>query len=71
MSIALDTIELYLSFSEADRQLLEENKVERERIEEEIKELKRQNEVLRGHVAEIYEIRDENERLRTQLRELK
>ncbi len=40
------------------------------RLEEEIRELKRQNEVLRGHVAEIYEIRDENERLRTQLREL-
>ncbi len=40
------------------------------KLEEEIKELKRQNEVLRGHVAEIYEIRDENERLRTQLREL-
>ncbi len=40
------------------------------RLEEEIRELKRQNEVLRGHVAEIYEIRDENERLRSQLREL-
>ena len=40
------------------------------KLEEEIRELKRQNEVLRGHVAEIYEIRDENERLRTQLREL-
>ena len=40
------------------------------KLEAEIKELKRQNEVLRGHVAEIYEIRDENERLRTQLKEL-
>ena len=40
------------------------------KLEEEIRELKRQNEVLRGHVAEIYEIRDENERLRSQLREL-
>ena len=40
------------------------------KLEEEINELKRQNEILRGHVAEIYEIRDENERLRTQLREL-
>jgi hypothetical protein len=40
------------------------------KLEEEIKELKRQNEVLRGYVAEIYEIRDENERLRSQLREL-
>lgn len=40
------------------------------KLEEEIRELKRQNEVLRGHVAEIYEIRNENERLRTQLREL-
>ena len=39
-------------------------------LEEEIRELKRQNEILRGHVAEIYEIRDENERLRTKLREL-
>ena len=40
------------------------------KLEGEIRELKRQNEVLRGHVAEIYEIRDENERLKTQLREL-
>jgi hypothetical protein len=40
------------------------------KLEKEISELKRQNEVLRGHVAEIYEIRDENERLRNQLREL-
>ncbi len=40
------------------------------KLEEEIRELKRQNEILRGHVAEIYEIRDENERLRSQLREL-
>ncbi len=40
------------------------------KLEEEIKQLKHQNEVLRGHVAEIYEIRDENERLRNQLREL-
>ena len=40
------------------------------KLEDEIKELKRQNEILRGHVAEIYEMRDENERLRTQLREL-
>ncbi|MGK7934822.1 MAG: DUF6262 family protein [Xenococcaceae cyanobacterium] len=40
------------------------------KLEEEIKELKHQNEILRGHVAEIYEIRDENARLRTQLREL-
>ncbi len=40
------------------------------KLEEEIRELKRQNEVLRGHVAEIDEIRDDNERLRTQLREL-
>ena len=40
------------------------------KLEESIKELKHQNEVLRGHVAEIYEIRDENERLRNQLREL-
>ncbi|NJM22630.1 MAG: transposase [Richelia sp. SM1_7_0] len=39
-------------------------------LEGEIRELKRQNEILRGHVAEIYEIKDENERLRTQLREL-
>ena len=40
------------------------------KLEAEIRELKRQNEVLRGHVAEVYEIRDENERLLTQLREL-
>ena len=40
------------------------------KLKEEIRELKRQNEVLRCYVAEIYEIRDENDRLRTQLREL-
>lgn len=40
------------------------------KLEAEIKELKHQNEILRGHVAEIYETRDENKRLRTQLREL-
>ena len=40
------------------------------KLEGEIRELKRQNEVLRGHVAEIYEIKDENERLRSQLKEL-
>ena len=40
------------------------------KLEEEIRELKLQNEVLRGHVASIYEIKDENDRLRRQLREL-
>lgn len=35
-----------------------------------IKDLKRQNEKLRGHVTEIYELRDECQRLRTRLREL-
>jgi Family of unknown function (DUF6262) len=40
------------------------------KLEEEIRQLKGQNEKLRGHVAEIYELRDECERLRTQLREL-
>ncbi len=40
------------------------------KLEAEIKELKHQNEILRGHVAEIYEIRDENARLQNQLREL-
>ena len=40
------------------------------KLEAETKELKHQNEILRGHVAEIYETRDENERLRNQLREL-
>lgn len=39
-------------------------------LEGTIKDLKHQNEKLRGHVTEIYELRDENERLRTQLREL-
>lgn len=49
------------------------HEVSRKRIgelEAQLKELKRQNEVYRGHVAEIYELRDEVERLRTQLREL-
>lgn len=40
------------------------------KLEAEIGELKGKNEILRGHVAEIYELRDECERLRTQLREL-
>lgn len=40
------------------------------KLEAEIKKLKHQNEILRGHVTEIYEIRDENARLRNQLREL-
>ncbi len=39
-------------------------------LEATIKDLKHQNEKLRGHVTEIYELRDGNERLRTQLREL-
>ena len=49
------------------------HEVARQRIknlEAEIKDLKRQNEKLRGHVVEIYELRDECERLRKQLREL-
>jgi hypothetical protein len=40
------------------------------KLEAEIKELKVQNEKLRGHVTEIYELRDECDRLRTQYREL-
>lgn len=39
-------------------------------LEAENIELKRQNEMLRGHVAEIFELRDECQRLRTQLRQL-
>lgn len=39
-------------------------------LEAKNQELKRQNEKLRGHVAEIFELRDECERLRTQFREL-
>jgi hypothetical protein len=39
-------------------------------LEATIRELKHQNEKLRGHVTEIYELRDECQRLRTQLREL-
>ena len=49
------------------------HEVARQRIkdlESEIKDLKQQNEKLRGHVVEIYEVRDECERLRKQLREL-
>ena len=49
------------------------HEVARQRIkdlESEIKDLKQQNEKLRGHVVEIYELRDECERLRKQLREL-
>jgi Family of unknown function (DUF6262) len=40
------------------------------KLEAEIKELKVQNEKLRGHVTEIYELRDECDRLRTQYRAL-
>lgn len=39
-------------------------------LEDQNQELKRQNEKLRGHVAEIFELRDECERLRAQLRQL-
>lgn len=49
------------------------HEVARQRIknlEAEIKDIKQQNEKLRGHVVEIYELRDECERLRKQLREL-
>jgi C1A family cysteine protease len=49
------------------------HEVARKRISElevQIQELKRQNALYRGHIAEIYELREENERLHTQLREL-
>ena len=49
------------------------HEVARKRIKEleaEIQELKRQNELYRGHVAEIFELRDEVERLRESLRQL-
>lgn len=49
------------------------HEVSKQRIQElvaENRELKRQNEQLRGHVAEIFELREECERLRTQLRQL-
>jgi AraC-like DNA-binding protein len=49
------------------------HEVSKQRIQElnaEIKELKRQNEQLRGHVVEIFELREECDRLRIQLREL-
>ncbi len=39
-------------------------------LETENRELKRQNEKLRGYVAEIFELRDESEKLRLQLRQL-
>lgn len=39
-------------------------------LEATIKELKHKNDLLRGHVTEIYELRDECQRLRTQLREV-
>lgn len=39
-------------------------------LEATVKEFKLQNEKLRGHVTEVYELRDECERLRTQLRDL-
>ncbi len=47
------------------------HEVSKQRIRElvaENREIKRQNEKLRGHVAEIFELREECERLRTQLR---
>jgi metal-responsive CopG/Arc/MetJ family transcriptional regulator len=39
-------------------------------LEDENRELKRQNENLRGHVAEIFELKSECERLRTQIKHL-
>lgn len=48
---------------EAARQRIKE-------LENQVKELKHQNEMLRGHVIEIYDLRDECERLRKQSREL-
>ena len=39
------------------------------KLEAKIEELERQNKLLRGHVAEIYELRDENRRLHKQLKE--
>ena len=47
------------------------HEIDRNRIkvlEAEIEELKRQNQLLLGHVAEIYELRDECERLRSRVR---
>lgn len=49
------------------------HEVSKQRIRElivENRDLKRQNEKLRGHVAQIFELREECERLRTQLRQL-
>ncbi len=49
------------------------HEIARKRIQEleaEVKELKRQNQSLRGHVAEIYELRDERDRLRQRVLEL-
>lgn len=39
-------------------------------LEAELRDLKRQNEMLKGHVTEVYELRDECNRLRAQLHEL-
>ena len=38
-------------------------------LEAKIEELERQNKLLRGHIAEIHELRDENQRLHNQLKE--
>ena len=38
-------------------------------LEAKIEELERQNKLLRGHVAEIHELKDENQRLHNQLKE--
>lgn len=40
------------------------------KLEAEIQELRRQNELYRGHVAEIYKLRDEVARLQEQLQQL-
>ena len=39
------------------------------KLEAKIEELERQNKLLRGHIAEIHELRDENQRLHNQLKE--
>lgn len=64
----LNTIEEKIPGSHSLKTLHQASKQRIQDLKAEIEELKRQNELLRGHVVEVYELRDECERLRKLVR---